>query len=855
MNWIGGARNRLRGPFKNDLKAQKEYFERKRLLLNKSEKTDGDVVDSVRSRRKKSKVSQDVLAFKRQSKVNIENDSNYRLNYRMVNISSRQVPRVGANVYGGSHVNVVNMPLSPVERHSVLQLTSPPSKQNVGRSALNKQENEFGKGVSLFNQERISNSHIHGTVQSPVIDLFGMPVKKPVKVSKGTASTDDSKENYRIDGIRASRESDTSEYESYLSGVEMNINKNNLLRRQLESSSRNTSTHLSNKDYLQHNSYCGYPAERNYNDVNHTSSSASYLSPHSLDDLRTVPDTYYNTAVKSPERETFQVSVVDSPDLKQVSKPVSCGACNNNDTRYYCHSQPDVPEFGNHRNNTFPKDVSNSDPQLGYTNYLTDNFLTRPPASNSFYSQEPRDNRNFIQDIMLKGQQEEEEEQFYRKHNLLNTHPISFSQTQQTTRAEEHCIKTFDEVSILPIEQHTSSFTNVGSTSHSDKTYIVASGLDNTPDVVQGKSRDNPKYNAKIVAKHSSSTLACLRNNVSKSTKKKPPNEPFNKSYMKDRWSNAVGDSPFPGDVYPNHEQRMPHKTSTKSERKQEEILRETAAFCNSDIPHNSGLTQQDPNRSKGLQHTQMQQRACSAKEIASLPFNEKDQIKTVENSVQECITDILNDINTSQAVTSHNTQSRDRDRENRHSSIYECTNTISRYKHARNDNNCNTVQTTNLAETEAHQEHVIYNEHSNLKTQDLHQDNTIDLNDEMSTKVRLSIATPLSTKQKTRDRETPMTLKSCVVISSADNPETSDQCQCVDKCPQIHATTLTQSSGQSEKNGPKTVSTQTTPRVVKDSSCSPIAVVCSDAERKVSTTTADSQTLDSTSTKKNDST
>lgn len=225
-------------------------------------------------------------------------------------------------------------------------------------------------------------------------------------------------------------------------------------------------------------------------------------------------------------------------------------------------------------------------------------------------------------------------------------------------------------------------------------------------------------------------------------------------------------------------------------------------------------------------------------------------QTKDVENSVQECITDILNGVNTSQQSTSHNTQRRDQDIENRHSSIDECSDTISRYKHARNDDDYNTVQTTNLAEKEANQEHVIYNEHSNLKTQDLHQDNTIDLNEEISTKVRLSIATPLSTTQKTRDRETPMTLKSRVLIASADNPETSDQCQCVDTCPHIDATVLTQNCGHPEKHGPQTVSTQTTPLVVKDSSCSPIAVVCSDAERRqVSTTTTDSQTLDSTST------
>uniref|UniRef100_A0A2C9LDK8 Uncharacterized protein n=1 Tax=Biomphalaria glabrata TaxID=6526 RepID=A0A2C9LDK8_BIOGL len=159
MNWVGGARNRLKGTHKNDMRLQKEYFERKRLGLQLNSSSAKTNVESGKSVPKKSKISQDIISFQRQCKMSAANALDMNPNYRRVNLNSRSQ---GVNKFG---VNTVHLPLSPVDRPSRLQLASP-------SGAIMKSSKGYTYPGLVMSSSRTNTAQV---------DLFGEPVLKPYR--------------------------------------------------------------------------------------------------------------------------------------------------------------------------------------------------------------------------------------------------------------------------------------------------------------------------------------------------------------------------------------------------------------------------------------------------------------------------------------------------------------------------------------------------------------------------------------------------------------------------------------------------------------------------------------------------
>ncbi|KAH9508138.1 hypothetical protein Btru_054837 [Bulinus truncatus] len=145
-----------------------EYFERKRSQLNHSTRMTDSPPNTVLH--KKSKLSQDIISFQRKCRMNKRQAIRPDQNYRRVDLNSRTLAKVtGANRFG---VNSVELPLSPIQQPSRLQLISPTSR--VDRN----QDIEHGVAKKGNSNPRQTYQCSIPVENNSYLQLFGEPVDK-----------------------------------------------------------------------------------------------------------------------------------------------------------------------------------------------------------------------------------------------------------------------------------------------------------------------------------------------------------------------------------------------------------------------------------------------------------------------------------------------------------------------------------------------------------------------------------------------------------------------------------------------------------------------------------------------------
>ncbi|RUS82090.1 hypothetical protein EGW08_010135, partial [Elysia chlorotica] len=135
MNWVGGARKRIRGPNRNDRKIQKEFFERRRLnaaaVKPKEYDTRRKGTHDQKVPKQRSNVSQDLLAFQMSRKIGQNTGSRReQINFRVLDLGSK---KAGTTTIGDKCIQNVDLPISPSQDHpSVLNLSDSPGRSCPG---------------------------------------------------------------------------------------------------------------------------------------------------------------------------------------------------------------------------------------------------------------------------------------------------------------------------------------------------------------------------------------------------------------------------------------------------------------------------------------------------------------------------------------------------------------------------------------------------------------------------------------------------------------------------------------------------------------------------------------------------
>ncbi|GFS05983.1 hypothetical protein ElyMa_002952400 [Elysia marginata] len=138
MNWVGGVRRRITVSSRKDRKIQKEFFERKRLNAETAKLGDHDSKLEAKNKptapKQGSKVSQDLLAFHFTRKSGQNRGSREQANFRVLDLGKKKTTP-GMAMVAGRCVQAVDLPLSPPEIPSVLNLSSPARVSTGSRDA------------------------------------------------------------------------------------------------------------------------------------------------------------------------------------------------------------------------------------------------------------------------------------------------------------------------------------------------------------------------------------------------------------------------------------------------------------------------------------------------------------------------------------------------------------------------------------------------------------------------------------------------------------------------------------------------------------------------------------------------
>ncbi|GFO21215.1 hypothetical protein PoB_004772000 [Plakobranchus ocellatus] len=203
MNWVGGVRKRINASNRIDKKIQKEFFERKRLnalITTRDKSKEHDLVNHKTpsrstNQRKEPKVSQDILAFQLARKTSLNKGQREKANFRVLDLGSKKAV-AGMNMIAGKCVRAVDLPVSPLETPSILNLSSPPlcscseerdlAKENTNSHNIHQNLYEkTGRGQSLQpqNLQESRSQRVGASVAKPVfsMDLFGERIPRPLR--------------------------------------------------------------------------------------------------------------------------------------------------------------------------------------------------------------------------------------------------------------------------------------------------------------------------------------------------------------------------------------------------------------------------------------------------------------------------------------------------------------------------------------------------------------------------------------------------------------------------------------------------------------------------------------------------
>lgn len=190
MNWVGGARRRIKGFSRTDRKIQKEYFERKRFnakaykVENRDSKT--KVKDKPISSKRESKVSQDLVAFQMARLATQKRGGNGQANFRVLDLGKKKTAP-GMSVIGGKLIQTVDLPLSPQETPSVLNLSGSSGGSGF-RGSTKKSDNslQFQKERTKIDQLPLffDSKHKEDPLSKKSLFMDFLGEKMPVPMSK-----------------------------------------------------------------------------------------------------------------------------------------------------------------------------------------------------------------------------------------------------------------------------------------------------------------------------------------------------------------------------------------------------------------------------------------------------------------------------------------------------------------------------------------------------------------------------------------------------------------------------------------------------------------------------------------------